>query len=189
MGYANVLRLRAGSPQEVREAAAIIEKTAERASQLTKQLLGFARKGKLQEAPIDVHTTIDDVIPCWRGRSTRASVSKSASSPKAIVRGDPTQLQQVILNLAVNARDAMPDGGLLTFHSSTVEFQAESSWRLTGAPPGPYLDARRQRHRHRASPRKFATGSSNRFSRPSAPAWEPGWAWPPSTASSRTTGD
>lgn len=140
MGYANMLRLRADSPEDVREAAAIIEKTAERASQLTKQLLGFARKGKLQEVPIDVHATVEDVIALLsRTIDKSITIEKRLRADRSVVRGDPTQLQQVVLNLAVNARDAMPGGGRLTFHTGTVEFFAESSWRLTGAPPGAYL--------------------------------------------------
>lgn len=140
MGYANVLRLRAHSPDEVQEAAAIIEKTAERASQLTKQLLGFARKGKLQEVTFDFHTTVEDVIALLSRTLDRSIViEKRFNAHRSRIQGDPTQMQQVVLNLAVNARDAMPRGGRLTFHTDTVEFRAESSWRLTGAAPGPYL--------------------------------------------------
>lgn len=140
MGYANVLRLRAHAPEEVQEAAGIIEKTAERASQLTRQLLGFARKGKLQEVNFDFHTTVEDVIALLsRTLDRNIVIEKRFSARRSRVQGDPTQMQQVVLNLAVNARDAMPEGGQLTFHTDTVEFRAESSWRLTGAAPGTYL--------------------------------------------------
>lgn len=140
MGYANVLRLRAHSPEEVREAAGVIEKTAERASQLTRQLLGFARKGKLQEVPVDVHAIIEDVITLLsRTIDKSIQIEKQLKAKSSMVRGDPTQLQQVVLNLAVNARDAMPRGGTLTFHTGNVDFLPESSWRLAGAQTGAHL--------------------------------------------------
>src|SRR5204863_9735312 len=95
---------------------------AERASALTRQLLAFSRKQRLERRTMDLNTAIV-VMGKMLHRLIGANISVvTALSPSAgWVNVDRAQLEQVILNLAVNARDAMPDGGQLTLATATVD--------------------------------------------------------------------
>ncbi len=105
-----------------REAARTIEQAGKRAAELTRQLLGFARRGKLRVAPVDLHAVVGEVVRFLeRTLGQRIAVISRLEASRASVLGDAGQLQQAILNLAVNARDAMPAGGTLTLATSLVE--------------------------------------------------------------------
>lgn len=112
---------------------------ARRASSLTKQLLSFARRQSAATRVIDVRAFIEEAMPLLRrvaGEHVRLDVSLDPATPR--VRFDPTQLEQVLVNLAANARDAMPSGGTLTIATrlDVVEPAASAS---TGRAPGNYL--------------------------------------------------
>jgi PAS domain S-box-containing protein len=113
-----------------------IHEAGERAARLTRQLLAFSRKQILQPAVIDVgHLVLD-----WRGvldRLIGEAVELVVTAPEDAgrVKADPGQLEQVIMNLVVNARDAMPDGGRLTIEVRS-ESQADA---LPSRPPGRYV--------------------------------------------------
>lgn len=140
LGYANLLKLDSRPGEEVYEAADVIEKAADRAAQLTQQLLGFARKGKLREIPVDVHQAVQEVIALLsRTLNKNIEISQRLRADPSVVRGDPTQLQQVILNLAVNARDAMPDGGHLIFSTENFRLEEAPDDEPADLPPGDYL--------------------------------------------------
>lgn len=96
-----------------------IRKAAERSADLTRQLLAFARKANVRSVPVDIHATLCDVS-AMLGRTIdpRIAIRLRLGAPRATVIGDPAQLQSAFLNLALNARDAMPDGGTLTFETS-----------------------------------------------------------------------
>ncbi len=115
LGYASMLRSEATATPQVIEAVDVIEKAADRASHLTSQLLGFAKQGEKQNATIDVHVTVRELVDLLRHtieKNIRVETQLEASNP--LVTGDPNQIFQVLLNLALNARDAMPHGGTLT---------------------------------------------------------------------------
>ncbi|MBI5342574.1 MAG: PAS domain S-box protein [Deltaproteobacteria bacterium] len=121
LGYANLLKIKAKPGSEVLKAANVIQDAADRASQLTAQLLGFARRGKNLAVPVDIHRVIDDVSGLIeRAMDKRIRIRKFFAPDAVTVVGDPTQLQQMLMNMAVNARDAMPEGGVLTFSTSVV---------------------------------------------------------------------
>lgn len=127
MGHAQLIERRADD-DKIRTAAATIVTAAERAAGLTEQLLGFARQGKLRQEPAVVDDLVAEVGRLLaRTLERRIRVVHRKSSVPAVVCGDPGQLQQVILNLALNARDAMPDGGELIFATSIVEAEPTSS--------------------------------------------------------------
>jgi two-component system, cell cycle sensor histidine kinase and response regulator CckA len=101
--------------------ADIIETAAKRGAGLTRQLLTFARKSTPQFRPIIVNDIIEETLRLFE-RSTDKSfaIKKELTNDLAIIKGDDGQLQQAILNLLINARDAMPNGGTITVRSQAL---------------------------------------------------------------------
>jgi len=101
--------------------ADIIETAAKRGAGLTRQLLTFARKSTPQFRPIIVNDIIEETLRLFE-RSTDKSIAikKELTNDLAIIKGDDGQLQQAILNLLINARDAMPNGGIITVRSQAL---------------------------------------------------------------------
>ncbi len=98
---------------------------AKRAAHLTSQLLAFARKGDYQSIPVNIHELITEVVMFLEhsiDKRIHIVMRPEANSP--IVKGDPSQLQNVLLNLALNARDAMPNGGKIEFATAVVRADA-----------------------------------------------------------------
>lgn len=124
-----------------RKLAGTIRSAAEKAAQLTSQLLAFARKGKILSSPTDMHRTIREVVDLLeRTIDRRISVELRLEAPEAIVIGDPAQLQNALLNLGVNARDAMPEGGQITLTTALVTLDGEACRQGSfQVEPGPYL--------------------------------------------------
>ncbi len=118
LGYASMLKLEVPEDSTIYDSVATIEKTAQRAADLTRQLLGFARKEKYQFLPVDLHETIHEVVFLLsRTIDKSISITQRLHASDATIHSDPGQLHQVLLNLAINARDAMPEGGELTFET------------------------------------------------------------------------
>ena len=121
LGYADLLRGGTLSQAQTEKAATVIERAARRAAELTQQLLGFARKGKYQNIPVDLHATIAEVVSLLgRTLDKNIIIDSALRADEPFVLGDPVQIQQVILNLSVNARDAMEGGGTLSFITERV---------------------------------------------------------------------
>lgn len=100
-----------GEPRHVHRLETI-EQAAHRAAELTQQLLGFARRGRHRSLPIDMHQLILETVHFLSrtvGRTVRFEPTLRAG--RHVVLGEPSQLKQVLVNLTINARDAMPDGG------------------------------------------------------------------------------
>ncbi|NQT53117.1 response regulator [bacterium] len=140
LGYAELLHAEAEPGSTVHEAAKTIRSAANRAAELTQKLLGFARKGKHQVMPVDVHDIMHDVVALLgRVLDQRVRLTLDFQAEKSTVMGDPTQMQQIFMNLAVNARDAMPEGGDLSFHSSAVSLDDTARVTRRRLAPGDYL--------------------------------------------------
>jgi PAS domain S-box-containing protein len=140
LGYAEMLKREAAPGDRVHQAADIIHKAARRGADLTQQLLGFARKGKQQNVPVDIRAAIHEIVELLsRTIDKNITITQRFRDAGAQVVGDPSQLEQVILNLAVNARDAMPKGGELTFVTDTITLAEADCRRHAGAKPGKYL--------------------------------------------------
>ncbi len=140
LGQSNMLRLEAEPGSELFESAALIEQASARAAELTRQLLGFARKGKFQNVPVDMHQAIGNAVALLQrtvDKRIRMSVNLVAEDPSVL--GDPSQLDQVLMNLAVNARDAMPEGGHLAFSTRNVEYDIGNCPPEHRVLPGRYL--------------------------------------------------
>jgi signal transduction histidine kinase len=117
-----------------------VRNAGERAAAMTRQLLAFSRKQVLQPVPLslnEVATGIEQMLRRLLGEDI--DFVQVLAPDLGVVRADPSQLEQVILNLAVNARDAMPDGGKLTLETSNVEIDEEYAARHVAARPGPYV--------------------------------------------------
>ncbi len=139
LGEANMLRMDAKPGSAVGEGAEAIEQAASRAAELTSQLLGFARRGKHQIRPVDLHDTIREVVRLL-GRTIGADVRivPELTAHRSVVVGDPNQMQQVVMNLAINARDAMPDGGTLTIRTRTCRLPSPEADQTQELAPGQY---------------------------------------------------
>ena len=111
-----------------------------RAAALTAQLLAYSRKQVLQPQMIDVSAVLDDVQTMLRRLiGEQITIDVAAHATTWMVLADPNQLEQVILNLALNARDAMPDGGTITFETQHVIIGSEYSSTHLGVTPGEYV--------------------------------------------------
>jgi PAS domain S-box-containing protein len=126
MSNAHVLAEALEEQPELAAAAVEICEAARRSARLTAQLLAFARKGAVQSVPVDLHLVVGDVQALLRRSIDKRIVLKAdlAASPSTVV-GDPAQIHNALLNLALNARDAMPEGGELRFATRTIDLTAE----------------------------------------------------------------
>jgi len=120
MGYADILRTSLAEGDARREEVAEILRAAGRAAELTRQLLAFSRRQVLRPRVVD----LNDLVREMRGMLQRLigeniRLHTRCADGSLRVRADPAQLEQVIMNLAVNARDAMPEGGLLEIATET----------------------------------------------------------------------
>jgi PAS domain S-box-containing protein len=101
---------------------------ARNAADLTSKLLAFARKGSYEHRPVDVHEVINEVAEILvHGIDRRIEVKRHYDAAAAVVEGDRTQIQNVLLNLALNARDAMPNGGEIVFKTRISKNQEGQS--------------------------------------------------------------
>jgi signal transduction histidine kinase len=118
-----------------------IKKTAENAARLTRQLLTFSRKNAVTPTHLDLNEAIAGMLGMVRRIiGDNIEVVTIAGNDLAGIHADPGQIQQVLLNLAVNARDAMPEGGVLRFETANVQM-GEGYVGATSAtiPPGDYV--------------------------------------------------
>ena len=141
LGYAELLEMEVEDRPRGLELVRSIHRLVERASGLTSQLLAFARKGNYRAVGVDVHGLVDEVADLLsHSLDQKVQVHKELGADEHAVLGDPSQLQAAILNLALNARDAMPDGGELTLATDNVSLDAEESIRQPfSIQPGDYL--------------------------------------------------
>ncbi|HWS14849.1 MAG TPA: PAS domain S-box protein [Candidatus Methylomirabilis sp.] len=140
LGYANLLCHRKGIDPEVDRAAVAIQRASERASNLTAQLLGFARKGKNLNIELDLGRMVTAVTGLLeRTLDQRIRIVTAFLPEGGCVLGDPSQLDQVVMNLAVNACDAMPDGGRLKIATERVFLDEAFCRDREGMTPGNHI--------------------------------------------------
>lgn len=117
LGYAGLLREQAKDEKQEQLADKICA-AAERSADLTQKLLAFSHKGATQRIAVDVQKILTETAEMLqRSIDKRIRINLKFNAQSCIVRGDPSQLQNAFLNLALNARDAMPDGGTLSFET------------------------------------------------------------------------
>ena len=131
MGFAEILLARLEDPELLRFAEGIIT-SSKRSAELTRQLLTFARKGKFLTVLVDLEDVIEEVLQILRHTLDRRILLKRLSDSRpALVLGDPYELQNALMNLALNARDAMPEGGELTFSTEVRELDERTCRSLS----------------------------------------------------------
>jgi two-component system cell cycle sensor histidine kinase/response regulator CckA len=138
-GYSDVL-LQGLEPGPLHEAMQEVRRAGERAAALTRQLLAFSRKQTLVPEVLDlgdVVSGLSTMVERLIGEDIKVSVVVSPSLGR--VKADRGQLEQVVMNLAVNARDAMPKGGSLIFGLQNVEFDDAYAATHAEVKPGPYV--------------------------------------------------
>jgi PAS domain S-box-containing protein len=116
-----------------------IRKASERAASLTRQLLAYSRRQMLQPEVLDLNVVVAEMDKMLRRLIGEHIALVAVPAPDlGRVRADPNQIEQVIVNLAVNARDAMPDGGKLTVETANVDMDETFAQAHLGSVPGSY---------------------------------------------------
>ena len=139
-GYTDLILTGSKLDEPTREKIEEIRKAADRATSLTRQLLAFSRKQVLKPEVLDVNTLIESL-----GQMLRRLIGEDIElvtflgSDVGNINADPSQIEQVVINLIVNARDAMPNGGRITVKTANVELDAAYSDMHIAVNPGPYV--------------------------------------------------
>ncbi len=140
LGAADSLAERPELSPAAREEVALVQGAARRGARLVAQLLAFSRQQTLQPRIVAVNAAVRDLAPLLRrSLGGRVRLSLVLDDPERTVRIDPGQLDQVLMNLAVNARDAMPEGGTLTLRTGRLTVLTPRSGGLEPVPPGRYV--------------------------------------------------
>ena len=170
-----------------RRSAQQITQAAERAAGLTRQLLAFSRRQLIQPKQLDMNEIVGNMTDML-GRLLGEDIALQLNycqSP-ATIEADSGMMEQVLLNLAVNARDAMPRGGQLAIRIAIVEVDEAHVRAPARGADRAFRLPQQVRHRLRHSAGKSSRAFSNRFSPPRKSAKAPASAWPPFTASSNS---
>jgi PAS domain S-box-containing protein len=126
LGAASFILAREDVPDPVRQDVEYIREAAERTASITRQLLAFSRRQVLQPQVVHLNTALTKLEPILRRTLTEQQTLRLQCAPNvAPIRADPAQLDQVLLNLTINARDAMPEGGMLTLETREVVLSEE----------------------------------------------------------------
>ena len=123
----NLELIRYGAGEDEADLLASTERAAKQAADLTKQMLGFARRQPLRTATLDLNGIVQEAIGLLRRTiDPRIIIQLNMAADLRPVAVDPVQIQQVLMNLCLNARDAMPDGGTLTVETANAEVGSHS---------------------------------------------------------------
>ncbi len=139
-GYSELLLISLPDGEPMRKHILEIKKAGEQASRLTRQLLVFSRKQALQSETLDFNTTvikIKGIIQRLIGEDIELVIS--LENEPYFLKADPSQMEQILMNITLNARDAMPLGGRITIETKNVNINDEDSLKHADIRPGPYI--------------------------------------------------
>jgi two-component system, cell cycle sensor histidine kinase and response regulator CckA len=139
-GYSSLALQRLEDGHPIRSYLEEVKKAGDRAANLTRQLLAFGRKQILQPVAVNLNDVVTDLNKMLR-RLIGEDIELMAKLDPALkrIKADPGQIEQVLVNLVVNARDAMPEGGKLTIETARVELDQEYANTHVGVAPGGYV--------------------------------------------------
>jgi signal transduction histidine kinase len=139
-GHAGRLMAKSKVPEEMQDSVEAVYFAAERAASLTRQLLMFSRKNVMQPMPLDLRKIVAHLSKMLQ-RLLGEDIALQLSAPQyiSLVQGDTGMIEQVLMNLAVNARDAMPRGGTLAISTETVKIDEAYSQAQPEARPGLFV--------------------------------------------------
>jgi PAS domain S-box-containing protein len=139
-GYMDLMLARLPENEPAREDALQVAKAADRAAELTGQLLAFSRSKPIAGVLVDLNKVVTEFLPMLRRTlGENIEIKSELSDGLGAVRADAGQIGQVLLNLALNARDAMPEGGTLTVSTENADLDATYPGTHVPLPPGPYV--------------------------------------------------
>ncbi|MBJ6802339.1 PocR ligand-binding domain-containing protein [Geomonas propionica] len=140
MGQAQLAQMKITQGHPLWQPLEQIAIAAQRSSQITRQLLAFSRKEIIDPRPVDLNQLISEAQKTLL-RLIEESITLHCHPGADLwaVKMDPSQVDQVLVNLAVNARDAMPDGGVLSIHTENLHLSQKSCQYLHDASPGDYV--------------------------------------------------
>jgi two-component system, cell cycle sensor histidine kinase and response regulator CckA len=140
-GYSELLLGRLGPTDDMRKDMEEVKKAADRASGLTRQLLAFSRRQFIAAKVLDLNALVSNMDGMLRRLIGEDIVELSGELDSSLgaIKADPGQIEQVIMNLVVNARDAMPKGGRLTIETRNVTIGEEVRLDAVGVAPGSYV--------------------------------------------------
>ena len=139
-GHADLISVQLGNDDPLHDSVTEIKAAAVRAGELTRQLLAFSRRQLLQPRVLDLNASIRESTKMLRRLlGEDVELATVLDTALARIKADPGQLDQVLVNLAVNARDAMPRGGKLTIETRNVTVDAEEAQRHPSFQPGTYV--------------------------------------------------
>lgn len=140
LGSASIMRRHMEERDALAKYVQIIEGAARRGSSLTRQLLTFARKTENIVKPVEIHTLIEETLILFeRSVSKEIEVEKHFAEESANVNGDEGQIQQALLNVLLNARDAMPNGGKVTITTTNTMADAHTTSQFSSVKPGRFV--------------------------------------------------
>ena len=140
IGYSESIEYRLAPHDPLRKSAEEIRKAGERAASLTNQLLAFSRQQVLQVQVLDLNALVNDMGHMLKRLiGAHIDLSTTLAADLGRVKAEQSQMEQVIVNLAVNARDAMPDGGRLLIETANFEVSEKPAGSDAFLEPGPYV--------------------------------------------------
>jgi PAS domain S-box-containing protein len=143
IGSADLLRSRVEGQPRLEPLVDTILEAGQRAEDLVGKLLAFARKGRGETKPVRVHESIRNAVGILeRSVDRRIEIQTDLAADRCTIAGDPSQIQNIFLNLGINARDAMPEGGVLRFETTTVSLDGDARAASLDLAPGEYLRVR-----------------------------------------------
>ncbi|OPY90748.1 MAG: Blue-light-activated protein [Syntrophus sp. PtaU1.Bin208] len=140
LGYTNIILSSLGPEDRHYGKLMEVEKAGEKAAALTRQLLAFSRRQVLQLRPLDLNQVIEDLMKMLRrliGENIELNIHADSALGK--VNADRSQMEQVVINLCVNARDAMPDGGRLSIVTQNIRLDDDDCTKYDLEKPGRYV--------------------------------------------------
>jgi PAS domain S-box-containing protein len=140
IGFSELVQRRLHGDSDLYRQVEQIHKAGKRGAALTRQLLAFSRKQMLRPSVANLNSVVQDMSKSLlRLVGEHVEIVERLEAHLGSVRVDVTQMEQIILNLVVNARDAMPDGGILVLETGNVEFDTDQARRFVEMPAGRYV--------------------------------------------------